>query len=130
RIRDVEADVRALEAQLEELRRYPAPCGDFQRIGRYRRARHEVEARRHALGRGGSRRGERTVAEAEPGRLVLVRRGGWATLAMVRGIRAIGGHRVLIEALLLHGVTLRVTSGESKRVCWATGLLQVAADRA
>src|SRR2546428_10797692 len=68
RIRDVEADVRALEAQLEELRRYPAPCGDFQRIGRYRRARQEAEARRQALGRGG-RRGERTVAEAETGRL-------------------------------------------------------------
>src|SRR5439155_1744866 len=65
RIRDVEADVRALEAQLDELRRYPAPCGDFQRIGRYRRARQEVEARRHALGRGGSGRGERTAAELE-----------------------------------------------------------------
>src|SRR2546428_6733502 len=76
RIRDVEADVRALEAQLEELRRYPAPCGDFQRIGRYRRARQEVDARRQALGRGGSKRGEPTVAEAEPGRLGLARPGG------------------------------------------------------
>ncbi|PYN45314.1 MAG: hypothetical protein DME00_22730, partial [Candidatus Rokuibacteriota bacterium] len=129
RIRDVEADVRALEAQLDELRRYPAPCGDFQRIGRYRRARQEVEARRHALGRGGSRRGERTVAEAEPGRLVLVRRGGSATLAMVLGIHAIRGHRVLIDALLPHGVTVRVKSGVIKRVFWATPPLHVPGDR-
>src|SRR5437016_4192380 len=129
RIRDVEADVRALEAQLEELRRYPAPCGDFQRIGRYRRARQEVEARRQALGRGGSRRGERTVAEAEPGRLVLVRRGGSAKLAMVLGIHAIRGHRVLIDALLPHGVTVRVKSGVIKRVFWATPPLHVPGDR-
>src|SRR5437870_2698041 len=129
RIRDVEADVRALEAQLEELRRYPAPCGDFQRIGRYRRARQEVEARRQALGRGGSRRGERTVAEAEPGRLVLVRRGGSATLAMVLGIHAIRGHRVLIDALSPHGVTVRVKSGVIKRVFWATPPLHVPRDR-
>jgi len=128
RIRDVEADVRALEASLEELRRYAAPCGDFQRIGRYRRARQEVEARRHALGRGGSRRGERTVAEAEPGRLVLVRRGGSATLAMVLGIHAIRGHRVLIDALLPHGVTVRVKSGVIKRVFWATPPLHVPRD--
>src|SRR5437660_6880206 len=128
RIRDVEADVRALEAQLEELRRYPAPCGDFQRIGRYRRARQEVESRRQALGRGGSRRGERTVAEAEPGRLVLVRRGGSPTLAMVLGIHAIRGHRVLIDALLPHGATVRVKSGVIKRVFWATPPLHVPRD--
>ena len=120
RIREVEADVRTLEASLEELRRYPAPCGDFQRIGRYRRARQEVEARRHALGRGGGKRGERTVAEAEPGRLVLVRRGGAPTLAMVLGIHAIRGHRVLIDALLPHGRAVRVKSGVIKRVFWAT----------
>jgi superfamily II RNA helicase len=131
RIRDVEADVRTLEAQLEELRRYPAPCGDFQRIGRYRRARQEVEARRQALGRGGSRRGgERTVAEAEPGRLILVRRGGSPTLAMVLGIHAIRGHRVLIDALLPHGVTVRVKSGVIKRVFWATPPLHMPRDRA
>jgi superfamily II RNA helicase len=129
RIREVEADVRTLEASLEELRRYPAPCGDFQRIGRYRRARQEVEARRHALGRGRSRRGERTVAEAEPGRLVLVRRGGGPTLAMVLGIHAIRGHRVLIDALLPHGVTVRVKSGVIKRVFWATPPLNVPRDR-
>src|SRR5438094_2104795 len=129
RIREVEADVRTLEASLEELRRYPAPCGDFQRIGRYRRARQEVDARRQALGRGGSKRGERTVAEAEPGRRVLVRRGGAPTLAMVLGIHAIRGHRVLIDALLPHGVTVRVKSGVIKRVFWATPPLHVPRDR-
>jgi superfamily II RNA helicase len=132
RIREVEADVGALEASLEQLRRYPAPCGDFQRIGRYRRARQEVEARRHALGRGGGKRGERAerpVAEAEPGRLVLVRRGGAPTLAMVLGIHAIRGHRVLIDALLPHGATVRVKSGVIKRVFWATPPLHVPRDR-
>jgi superfamily II RNA helicase len=132
RIREVEADVGALEASLEQLRRYPAPCGDFQRIGRYRRARQEVEARRHALGRGGGKRGERAerpVAEAEPGRLVLVRRGGAPTLAMVLGIHAIRSHRVLIDALLPHGATVRVKSGVIKRVFWATPPLHVPHDR-
>jgi len=128
RIREVEADVKKLDASLEELRRYPAPCGDFQRIGRYRRARQEVEARRQALGRGGGKRGERTVAEAEPGRLVLVRRGGAPTLAMVLGIHAIRGHRVLIDALLPHGATVRVKSGVIKRVFWATPPLHVPRD--
>jgi superfamily II RNA helicase len=129
RIREVEGDVRVHEAALEKLRGYAAPCGDFQRIGRYRRARHEVEARRHALGRG-SRGGERTVAEAEPGRLVLVRRGGAPTLAMVLGIHAIRGHRVLIDALLPHGVTVRVKSGVIKRIFWATPPLHVPRDGA
>src|SRR5215470_1046140 len=110
-------------------RRIESPCGDFQRIGRYRRARQEVEARRHALGRGGGKRGERTVAEAEPGRLVLVRRGGAPTLAMVLGIHAIRGHRVLIDALLPHGATVRVKSGVIKRVFWATPPLHVPRDR-
>src|SRR6059036_2900620 len=96
RVREVEADVRALEASLEELRRYPAPCGDFQRIGRYRRARQEVEARRQALGRGGGV-GKRTAAEAETGRLALVRRKGGPGLALILGMHSIRGHRVLID---------------------------------
>jgi superfamily II RNA helicase len=129
RIREIEADVHALEASLEKLRGYAAPCGDFQRIGRYRRARQEIEARRQALGRG-PRRGERTVAEAEPGRLVLIRRGGAPTLALVLGIHAIRGHRVLIDALLPHGVTVRVKSGVIKRIFWATPPLHVPRDRA
>src|SRR5882762_6599601 len=129
RIRAMEAEVDTLQASLEGLRGYAAPCGDFQRIGRYRRARHEVEARRQALGRGGARRGERTAAEAEPGRLILVRRGGAPALAMVLGVHAIRGHRVLIEALLPHGATVRVKSGVIKRIFWATPPLHVPRDR-
>jgi superfamily II RNA helicase len=128
RIRDVEADVRGLEAAREERRGYAAPCGDFQRIGRYRRARHEVEARRQALGRG-ARRGERTIAEAEPGRLVLVRRSGAPVLAVILGIHSIRGHRVLIDALLPHGATVRVKSGVIKRIFWATPPLHVPRER-
>src|SRR5262250_2899483 len=129
RIREVENDVQTLERSVETLRSYAAPCGDFQRIGRYRRARNEIEVRRRALGRGPRGRGERPVAEAEPGRLVLVRRGGAPTLAMVLGIHAIRGHRVLIDALLPHGATVRVKSGVIKRVFWATPPLHVPRDR-
>ena len=59
RIREMEAEIRSLETALETRRGYTAPCGDFARIGRYRRARQEVDARRQATGRGG-RRGERS----------------------------------------------------------------------
>jgi len=129
RIREVENDVQALERSVETVRGYAAPCGDFQRIGRYRRARNEIEVRRRALGRGAGSRGERPVVEAEPGRLVLVRRGGAPTLAMVLGIHAIRGHRVLIDALLPHGATVRVKSGVIKRIFWATPPLHVPRDR-
>src|SRR5207249_1944183 len=90
-------------------------------------ARQEVEARRPALGRG-ARRGERTAAEAEPGRLILVRRGGAPALAMVLGVHSIRSHRVLIEALLPHGATVRVKSGVIKRIFWATPPLHVPRD--
>jgi len=59
---------------------------------------------------------------------VLVRRGGAPTLAMVLGIHAIRGHRVLIDALLPHGATVRVKSGVIKRVFWATPPLHVPRD--
>src|SRR5881296_1558817 len=117
RIRAMEADVATLQASLEGLRGYAAPCGDFQRIGRYRRARQEVEARRPALGRG-ARRGERTVAEAETGRLALVRRKGAPGLALILGVHSIRGHRVLIDALLPHGAVVRAKSGVVKRIFW------------
>src|SRR5437879_4405463 len=39
RIREVEAEVGRLESALAEARTFAAPCGDFPRIGRYRRAR-------------------------------------------------------------------------------------------
>src|SRR6184192_442517 len=82
RIREMEQDVRALEAALAEARAYEAPCGDFSRIERYRQARQEVDARRQAIGRGG-RRGERSPVEAEPGRLALILRKGAPSLAMI-----------------------------------------------
>src|SRR5438874_4545413 len=127
RIREMEAEVRALEDALERARVYEAPCGDFARIGRYRRARAEVEARRQATGRGG-RRGERAPAEAEPGRLALIRRKGAPSLAMILGVHAIRGHRTLFDALLPHGAVIRLKSGLVKRIFWATPPLHVPRD--
>jgi superfamily II RNA helicase len=127
RIRELETDVRRLEAELAEARRYEAPCGEFERIGRYRRAREEAEARRRAVGRGG-RRGERTLVEAEPGRLALVRRRGGPTLALILGVHAIRGHRMLVDALLPNGGITRFKSGLIKRVFWATPPLHVPRD--
>ena len=123
----MEAEVRALEDALERARVYEAPCGDFARIGRYRRARAEVEARRQAIGRGG-RRGERAPAEAEPGRLALIRRKGAPSLAMILGVHAIRGHRTLFDALLPHGAVIRLKSGLVKRIFWATPPLHVPRD--
>src|SRR5919201_2717000 len=127
RIREMEAEVRAFEDALERARVYEAPCGAFERIGRYRRARAEVEARRQATGRGG-RRGERAPAEAEPGRLALIRRKGAPSLAMILGVHAIRGHRTLFDALLAHGAVVRLKSGLVKRIFWATPPLNVPRD--
>ena len=127
RIRDMEAEIRSLETGLESARGYSAPCGDFSRIGRYRRARQEVDARRQATGRGG-RRGERSPVEAEPGRLALVRRKGAPSLAVVLRVHAIRGHRVLLDALLPHGAVVRLKSGLIKRIFWATPPLNVPRD--
>jgi superfamily II RNA helicase len=127
RIREMESEVQALEQALAEARQYAAPCGDFPRIGRYRRARHEVDARRQATGRGG-RRGERTPVEAEPGRLALVRRKGAPSLALILRVHAIRGHRVLFDALLPHGAVVRLKSGVVKRIFWATPPLHVPRD--
>jgi superfamily II RNA helicase len=128
RIRQLEAEVTALEAQAKTVSEYAAPCGDFPRIGRYRRAREEVEERRRAAGRGG-RRGERSVIEAEPGRLALVRRKGGPSLAMILGVHGIRGHRAVVEALLPHGAVVRVKAGVIKRIFWATPPLHVPRDR-
>ncbi len=127
RIREMESEVQALEQALVEGRQYAAPCGDFPRIGRYRRARHEVDARRQSIGRGG-RRGERTPVEAEPGRLALVRRKGAPSLALILRVHAIRGHRVLFDALLPHGAVVRLKSGVVKRIFWATPPLHVPRD--
>ena len=127
RIRDMEGEIRALEAAATAALAYEAPCGDFARIGRYRRARQEVEARRAALGRGG-RRGERSPLEAEPGRLALVRRKGAPSLAMILGVHGIRGHRALVDALLPHGAVVRLKAGLVKRIFWMTPPLHVARD--
>jgi superfamily II RNA helicase len=127
RIREMEAEVRALDDALARARAYEAPCGDFARIGRYRRARQEVQARRQATGRGG-RRGERSPVEAEPGRLALVRRKGAPSLAMILGVHSIRGHRTLFDALLPHGAVVRLKSGLVKRIFWATPPLHVPRD--
>src|SRR5882724_8597459 len=127
RIREMEGEIRSLEDALERARVYEAPCGDFSRIGRYRRARQEVEVRRQATGKGG-RRGERAPAEAEPGRLALVRRKGAPSLAMILGVHAIRGHRTLFDALLPHGAVIRLKSGLVKRIFWATPPLHVPRD--
>ena len=128
RIRELEAEVTALEAHVGSVKEYSAPCGEFERIGQYRRAREEVEQRRQAAGRGG-RRGERGVIEAEPGRLALVRRRGGPTLALILGVHGIRGHRAVVEALLPHGHVVRVKAGVIKRVFWATPPLPVPRDR-
>src|SRR5438552_13920736 len=128
RIRATEQDVERLERALADARTFAAPCGDFERIGRYRRLREEVEARRRASGRGG-RRGERGVIEAEPGRLILVRRRGGPELAVILGIHAIRGHRVLVDALLPHGAQIRLKAAVIKQVFWSTPSLHVPRDR-
>ena len=128
RIRATEGDVERLERALAEARAFAAPCGDFERIGRYRRARHEVEVRRRASGRGG-RRGERGVIEADPGRLMLARRRGGPELAVILGVHAIRGHRVLVDALLPHGAVVRLKAGAVKQIFWATPPLHVPRDR-
>jgi superfamily II RNA helicase len=128
RIRATEGDVARLERALAEARAFAAPCGDFERIGRYRRARHDVEIRRRASGRGG-RRGERGVIEADPGRLVLARRRGGPELAVILGVHAIRGHRVLVDALLPHGAVVRLKAGAIKQIFWTTPPLHVPRDR-
>ncbi|HEY3068481.1 MAG TPA: DEAD/DEAH box helicase [Methylomirabilota bacterium] len=129
RIRDMEAEVRGLENALARAHEYAAPCGDFPRITRYRRARQEVETRRQAAGRGGRRGDQRGVLDAEPGRLALVRRRGGPTLALILGVHGIRGHRAIIEALLPHGAVVRVKAGVIKRVFWATPPWHVPRDR-
>jgi ATP-dependent RNA helicase HelY len=128
RVRATEEDVARLERALAEARAFGAPCGDFERIGRYRRLRGEVELRRRASGRGG-RRGERGLIEAEPGRVALVRRRGGPELALILGIHAIRGHRVLVDALLPHGAVVRLKAGAIKQIFWATPSLHVPRDR-
>jgi ATP-dependent RNA helicase HelY len=128
RIHEVEADVRRLERELAEAQRFEAPCGELARIGRYRAARTEADARRRSLGKGG-RRGERSLVEAEPGRLALVRRRGAPTVALILGLHSMRGQKLVVDALLPTGGVVRVKGGLVKRVFWATPPLHVPRDR-
>jgi superfamily II RNA helicase len=127
RMHEMEAEVQRLESKAAEARGFAAPCGDFSRIGRYRKVREEVEARRRASGRGG--RGERSPIEAEPGRLVVVKRRGAPSLAAILGVHSIRGHRALVDALLPHGAVIRLKAGAIKQILWSTPPLVVPRDR-
>src|SRR5213592_4425477 len=125
KIRALETEVKGLERALDDARGFRAPCGDFSRIGRYRTLRAEVEAARMARGRGG-RRG-RSVVEAEPGRLALVRRKSGATLGLICGVDR-RRHRTLVQVLLPHGSTVQMKEGNIKRVFWQTPPLHLPRD--
>jgi len=125
KIRALEAEVRGLEGALDSARGFQAPCGEFARIGRYRAARAALEAARMARGRGG-RRG-RGVAEAEPGRLALVRRKSGATLGLICAVDP-RRHRTLVHVLLPHGGAVQVKEGNIKRVFWQTPPLHLPRD--
>jgi superfamily II RNA helicase len=125
RIKSLETDVASLEMAVADGRGFDAPCGDFARIGRYREVRSEVEVARMARGRGG-RRG-RAAADAEPGRLALVRRKSGASLGLIVGVDR-RRHRDLIQVLLAHGGTVQMKEGNVKRVFWQTPPLHVPRD--
>ncbi|HXA98064.1 MAG TPA: DEAD/DEAH box helicase [Candidatus Dormibacteraeota bacterium] len=125
RIRAMEADVQSLEIAVADGRHFVAPCGDFARIGRYRALRSEVEVARMARGKSG-RRG-RSAADAEPGRLALVRRKSGASLGLIVGVDR-RRHRNLIQVLLPHGGTVHMKEGNVKRVFWQTPPLHVPRD--
>ncbi|MCI0545679.1 MAG: DEAD/DEAH box helicase [Candidatus Rokubacteria bacterium] len=126
RIRGLETEVGTLETALEDARRFPSPCGDFPRIGRYRRLRAEVEAHRMAQGRG-ARRGPRAGAEAEPGRLALVRRRSGPSLGLICRVDP-RRHRVIVSVLLPHGEVVSLKASHIKRVFWATPAINIPRD--
>jgi len=78
-----------------------------------------------ARGKGG-RRG-RAAADAEPGRLALVRRKSGASLGLIVGVDR-RRHRDLIHVLLPHGGTVHMKEGNVKRVFWQTPPLHVPRD--
>jgi ATP-dependent RNA helicase HelY len=125
KIRGLEAEVATLETELSDGRSFAAPCGDFPRIGRYRAVRAQVEQQRMARGKGG--RGARGAADAEPGRLALVRRKSGASLGLVCGIDR-RRHRMLVTVLLPHGVTVQMKEGNIKKIFWQTPPLHLPRD--
>jgi superfamily II RNA helicase len=125
KIRGLEAEVASLEMAVEDARRFTAPCGDFSRIGRYRTVRAQVEQHRMARGRAG--RHGRSVAEAEPGRLALVRRKSGASLGVICGLDR-RRHRMLVTVLLPHGTTVQMKEGNIKKIFWQTPPLHLPRD--
>jgi superfamily II RNA helicase len=125
RIRGLEAEVASLETALSDGRSFEAPCGDFPRIGRYRATRAQVEQQRMARGKGG--RGARSAADAEPGRLALVRRKSGASLGLICGLDR-RRHRMLVTVLLPHGVTVQMKEGNIKKIFWRTPPLHLPRD--
>jgi len=125
KIRGLEAEVAGLETALSDGRSFEAPCGDFPRIGRYRAARAQVEQQRMARGKGG--RGVRSAADAEPGRLALVRRKSGASLGLICGLDR-RRHRMLVTVLLPHGVTVQMKEGNIKKIFWQTPPLHLPRD--
>jgi superfamily II RNA helicase len=120
-IRHLEREVAEAEAALADAERYQAPCGEFDRIGRYRQLRAEVEARRRAAGARSRPARARALDDVEPGRVVLLRqRGSGSGLGVVVGVHRLRGHRVLLDTLLPHGSLVRTKAGNVKRVFWAT----------
>src|SRR5215831_13660814 len=117
RITSLEADVAHLTETATNARAFRAPCGDFSRIGRYRTLRSELEAARMTRGRGG--RHARSIADAEPGRLALVRRKSGASLGLICGVDR-RRHRTLVHVLLPHGGAIQVKEGNVKRIFWQT----------
>src|SRR5205809_2312037 len=105
KIRGLEAEVASLEMAVADARHFDAPCGDFSRIGRSRVARAQLEQFRMARGKSG--RAGRSAADAEPGRLALVRRKTGASLGLICGIDR-RRHRTLVSVLLPHGVTVEL----------------------
>jgi ATP-dependent RNA helicase HelY len=124
RIRHLERELAEAEAPLAEAERYVAPCGEFERIGRYRQLLAEVEARRRAAGARSRPARARALDDVEPGRVILLRqRGRGGGLGVVVGVHRLRGHRVLVDTLLPHGSLVRSKAGNVKRVFWATAPL-------
>jgi hypothetical protein len=120
-IRRLEREVEEAQAALTKAERYEAPCGEFERIGRYRQLRAEVDARRRAAGSRSRPARARALDDVEPGRMVLLReRGSRGGLGVVVGVHRLRGNRVLLDALLPHGSLVRTKAGNVKRVFWAT----------
>ena len=118
-IRHLEREVAKAQAALSEAEQYEAPCGELDRIGRYRQLRAEVDARRRARGSRSRPARVRALDDVEPGRVMLLRqRGSGDGLGVVIGVHRLRGHRILLDVLLPHGSLVRTKPGNVKRVFW------------